>query len=203
MAYENNHFVPQLILRRYGDRINRYNLKNDEYFVNGNIRNCFSCKNLYPKELEIKLCDVESRFANLLNNKILPAKDELILYRGEISLIKKFLLLQMFRVPESLVEQEGSKDNSTFCEKIYGFKEKVIPNETFKEYVFRTMNLIIDCKDFEELLEREDKTYLAVKWALLYQACYLTIYQYKPYHRMYKIYSCKFYNYRSWNDMRT
>lgn len=29
--YENNHYVPQLILRRYGNKINRYNLQTKRY----------------------------------------------------------------------------------------------------------------------------------------------------------------------------
>ena len=31
MAYKNNHFVPQLILRRFGEEISTYNVKTGEY----------------------------------------------------------------------------------------------------------------------------------------------------------------------------
>ena len=68
-GYENNHYVPRLVLRRYGDRINKYNLKTKEYIVSGNIKSAFNEKNLYPEELEKRLASVEGKFADLLNNK--------------------------------------------------------------------------------------------------------------------------------------
>lgn len=48
--YENNHYVPRLVLRRYGNKINKYNLKKKDYIVAGNIKSAFSEKNLYPEE---------------------------------------------------------------------------------------------------------------------------------------------------------
>ena len=179
MKYENNHYVPQLILRKYGTKINRYNLKTKEYFINKNIEKSFSVKNLYPKDLEKKLSKVECEFARLLNNKILSAEKKVILFRDEIALIKKFLVLQTFRVPDAFNKCENSNTNSDFNEKLYGFKEKIITNETYKDYIIRTMNVIIDCKDIYEVLNHPNKTYEAVKWCLLYKNCYITIWDSK------------------------
>lgn len=177
--YENNHYVPQLILRRYGEKINRYNLKTKEYIPYGNIKSCFKEKNLYPLDLELKLRDIESKFADLLNNKILNATDEIILYRHEIALIKKFLVLQTFRVPDALVEKPGAKDRPEFSEKLYGYKEKTIEGESFKDYIFRTMRVIIDSESLEKIPTHPDVTYEAIKWMLLYNNCYLTFWDSK------------------------
>lgn len=179
MAYENNHYVPQLILRKYGTKINRYNLKTKEYLPSKSIKRSFSANKLYPVDLEKKLNTVEASFANLLNKKILKADKKLILSRDEIALIKKFLVLQTFRVPDAFNKPNDYNDNPSYNEKLYGFKEKTIPNETYKDYIIRSMNVIIDCKDISELLEHPDKTYEAVKWCLLYNNCYITIWDSK------------------------
>lgn len=174
MAYKNNHFVPRLVLRRYGDKINYYNLKSNKYFTNKNIENCFSQKKIYPIDVELKLGEIEGRFGDLLNNKILKADDELVLYRNELTLIKKFLMIEMFRVPDALVEHPESKHNPDFCSKLYGFEEKTIENESYSEYIFRTIRTIIDSNDIEDYLKNPDKTYEGAKWFLLFNSCYLT-----------------------------
>ena len=76
---QNNHYVPQFIMRRYGDKINRYNVKDGRYIVKGSKLNAFVEKGLYPNELEIKLSQLESNFANLLDKKILNASEQIIL----------------------------------------------------------------------------------------------------------------------------
>ena len=42
MAYSNNHYVPQFIQRRFGDKINRYNVQTGEIKVKESILNAFS-----------------------------------------------------------------------------------------------------------------------------------------------------------------
>lgn len=41
MAYSNNHYVPQFIQRRFGDKINRFNVQTGEIKVKGSILNAF------------------------------------------------------------------------------------------------------------------------------------------------------------------
>ena len=47
-----HHYIPQFILRRFGDKLNRYNVKTEEIKVKGSIINSFSAKNIYPEWLE-------------------------------------------------------------------------------------------------------------------------------------------------------
>lgn len=174
MPYENNHFVPRLVLRRYGNKINYYNLKTNKLYMNKNIDNCFAQKNLYPLELELELGKLESKFADLLNNRILNANDKIILSREELVLIKKFLLIEMFRVPDALVERAEIRKNPGFNSKLYGFNEKIIEGETYSEYVFRTIRTIINSNDIDEYIKNEDKTFEGAKWFNLVNSCYLT-----------------------------
>ena len=177
--YENNHFVPRLNLRRYGEKINRYNLKTKEYLPYGNIKNAFSAKNIYPVELEKALATVEGKFADILANKVLVANEEVALTRKEIWHIKKYLALLMFRVPKSINDERSYKDSEQYLEKILGVKAKRISNESPQDYTFRTMKAIIDAVDYDDLLKNPNITYDALKWMTLYKNCYLTIWDSK------------------------
>lgn len=90
MAYENNHYIPQFILRRFGQKINRYNVKTGELKIKGSVTNAFSKKNIYPEWLEKSLSELEAKFANLIDKKILNASEVVTLNRDEIWLIKNF-----------------------------------------------------------------------------------------------------------------
>jgi len=45
-VYSNSRYVPQFIQRRFGDKINRYNVQTDEIKVKGSILNAFAGKNI-------------------------------------------------------------------------------------------------------------------------------------------------------------
>lgn len=172
--YENNHYVPQLILRRYGTKINRYNIKTKELFINGSTRNAFCEKKLYPEEIEILLSKLESEFANVLDNKILKAKDKIVLLRAELNLIKRFLVVLQMRTPSSLGKWGGEKESKKVLKSL-GFKETIIENETVDEYNIRTIRVLVESKDYEEVLKHPLVTYDACKWAMLYKNCYLVV----------------------------
>ncbi len=179
MAYENNHFVPRLVLRRYGNKLNYFDIKNSTFKTGRRIEDVFSFKNLYPLDLELRLKDIESRFGDLLNNKILNADKELVLTRKELTLIKKFLIIEMFRVPDALVEHPNAKDSKEFSKGLYGFEEKIVEGETFEEYIFRTIRSILDSDDLESYYNNPDKTYEGFKWFKLVSSCYLTFWDSK------------------------
>lgn len=167
--YQNNHHVPQLILRRYDERLNVYNLATEELLINKRIEKCFSKKNIYPEWVEKMLQKVEGPFANLLNNKLLNAKNYITLHRNDLYLIKKFLIIEQLR---SLASIEC--ENNVFENEGRGFDEVKLPNETYKDYIFRTMKVIIDCNNENDILRHSERTYQAYKWFMLYKFCYLT-----------------------------
>lgn len=172
--YENNHYVPQLILRRYATKINRYNIKTKKLFINGSTKNAFCEKKLYPEDIEILLSKLESKFANVLDNKILKAKDIVVLSREDLNLIKRFLVVLQMRTPTSLGKW-GSKKESKELSKNLGFKETIIENETDDEYNNRTIRVLVESKNFEEIYNHPLVTYDACKWSMLYKNCYLVI----------------------------
>ena len=174
MAYDNNHYVPQFILRRFGDKLNRYNVKTGDIKIKGSIINAFSGKNIYPEWLEHMLSDLESRIANLIDNKILNASNKVTITRADNWLIKKFFAIAMLRVPESSLLTIKHLDSEENLEK-RGFKEVKIENESSLEYAYRTLKVILESKNIVEVYNHPQVTYEACNWTSLFNNCYITI----------------------------
>ena len=174
---QNNHYIPQFIMRRYGDKINRYNVKDGRYIVKGSKLNAFVEKGLYPNELETKLIRLESDFANLLDKKILNASEQIILTREDLWMIKKFFAVALLRVPASLYGPRNldTKERN----EMMGFKEVVIPDESDLDYHFRSINVVIDSEEIDEVYNSSIVTYEACKWSQLFNNCYVTIWDSK------------------------
>lgn len=194
----NSHYVPQLTLRRFGDKLCLFNVQDGSYKENVNIDKAFSEKGFYSDEVEEKLQRrIESQFANLFHNKINKAESILELSRDELYLVKKFLLISVIRsygTEEYLEQEKHFYDN----EKIYWYKfakekgmsekeieegaknikppfiEKEIIGETAHEYWLRTLNVILDTNGTkEEIMKHPDKTYPAYRWAEVINNGYL------------------------------
>ena len=182
MAYKNNHFVPQLILRRFGEEISTYNIKTGEYRDRQQTAEVFSKYEFYPIELEIEFGQVESRFANILNQKLLKAESrgEVELTRKELNIVKKFLLLEQMRV---FVEEEACANIAKMTSDLqlktgsfkYPFTEKVIENESVHDRWLRNIRVIIECKDLTRIQSHELCTYEAYRWAQIYNWGYMAI----------------------------
>ena len=143
MEYSNNHYVPQFIQRRFGNKINRYNVRTGEIKVKGSILNSFTGKNIYPEWLEHMFSDLEAKIARLIDKKILKANKQVTLTREENLLIKKFFTVAMLRVPESSLLTIKHLDTEERL-KLKGFKEVFFENESTLEYAFRTLKVIFD-----------------------------------------------------------
>ena len=178
MAYENNHYVPQFILRRFGDKLNRYNVKTEEIKVKGSIINSFSAKNIYPEWLEHSLANLESRIANLIDNKILNVENNVTLTREDSWLIKKFFTVAMLRVPDSSLNVNKHLDSEESLIK-RGFKETKIENESVEDYSYRTLKVILESNNLDDVYKHPEVTYEACNWMTLFACCYLTIWDSK------------------------
>ena len=132
MAYSNNHYIPQFILRRFGDKLNRYNIQTGDIKCKGSVLNAFAEKDIYPEWLEHRFCDLESKIANLIDKKILNIQDEVTITRAENWLIKKFFTVAMLRVPESSSRINKHSETEQSYKKM-GFKETAKDNETPEE----------------------------------------------------------------------
>lgn len=196
----NNHYVPRLTLRRFGDRICTYQVKTGEYRENVKPEQAFCEKNFYSDEIEEKLNRrIESQFGSLFSNKLNKEESQLELSREELRLVKKFLLISIIRSVgnEELMQKErqyyenlreyvyiaarkrGLDDNEAKKDAqshVFDppFQEKIFPNESDFDYWMRTMNVILDTDGSQEdILKHPDKTYPAHRWAQVINNGYL------------------------------
>lgn len=178
MAYENNHYVPQFILRRFGDKINRYNIETGEVRIKRSLTNSFSSKKIYPEWLEHMFSSLEARVAHLIDNKILKTNDTVTLSREENWLLKKFFAIATLRVPDINISSIRHLDPVESL-KERGFKEVSIEDETNEEYYYRTMKVILESDDLDEVYNHPETTYEACNWATLFYCCYVAIWDSK------------------------
>lgn len=174
MAYSNNHYIPQFIQRRFGNKINRYNVQTGEIKLKGSIMNAFSGKNIYPEWLEHMFANLEAKVATLIDTKILKADKVVTITRADNWLIKKFFTVAMLRVPESSLLTIKHLDSEERL-KMKGFKEAVVENESNLEYAFRTLKVILESNNIEELFNHPQVTYEACNWASMFNHCYVSI----------------------------
>ena len=173
MAYKNNHYVPQFILRRYSEQLCTFNVKTKDYQTNQNTSSIFSNHEFYPVEIEKDFNRlIESPFASILNSKILKckARSEIELTRKEVNIIKKFLLLEQFRVFNINTELcQDPKISALICP----FKEKIIDGETTQDRWLRNIRVILECKDLSHIQEHPLCTSEAYRWAQIYVCGYI------------------------------
>lgn len=175
---QNNHYVPQLVLRRFGERLFVYDLKNGKLLRNKKPDEIFSEISLYPTEIEKELNEkIESSFAFILNHCILPAScdDEIVLTRKQVSIIRKFLLIEQMRV----IGPDTGKLDDLFFQKLnpqdYPFEEKVIENETVRDRWLRNIKVILDSESLSAVKDNPLCTYEVYRWSCIYNYGYMGI----------------------------
>src|SRR5690554_3015299 len=138
---KDHHYVPKLILRKFDERLNTFNLKTGEVRISSSkLKNTFSADYLYSQEIENLFNEkIESEFANILNNKILSTENEITLERVELNIVKKFLLLAMIRTLDSeryIKQRNKSVDYS--LKQILNFEEQNVEGISDFDYWMRT-----------------------------------------------------------------
>lgn len=194
----NMHFVPRFILKNFGEKIDIFNIKSNEFKEKVKLEKAFVEKNFYSNEIEEKLNkEVESSFAKLFNGKLKLEQKNIILSLSELQLIKKFLLISTLRaydVSESLINKERTfydrkreiyekelnnnkltkEQKDKIINNIVPFKEKIIENETPFDYWMRSLRVILDTDGTPfEIYKHPDKTYFAFRWAMIINSGYL------------------------------
>lgn len=177
MAYENNHYIPQFILRAYGDRINVFDVKNQILNRNMLPNNVFFNTGIYPPDLEKNIGYLlEAPFAKLFHDKLERGEpgEKITLTRKELVLMKKFFLLEMMRV-------EAEKDNIQRMRETFeyltddGFAEKKIPGETTESRWHRNLQTIIETSDLREISKHELCTHEVKRWSTIFLSGYFAI----------------------------
>lgn len=197
-----SHYVPNFILKRFGERICLYDIQNGVLEENVKPEKAYIQKNFYSEEVEDLLNrTVESQFANLFDHVLSRNNAEIRLKRKELRLVKKFLLVSIIRSmgSESFLQKEknfykdlqkyaahnGERyarelglDPTTLRDKPLTdeppFEEKAIPDESAFDYWMRTLRVILETDgSTDAILEHPDKTYPAHRWAQIVDAGYL------------------------------
>lgn len=180
MAYKNNHYVPQLILRRFGERLCTYNIKSGEFKTQQDTASVFSEYEFYPVEVEKEFNALaEAPFALILNQKLLKAHcgEEIELTRKEVYTIRKFLLLEQLRVfvPDAVLANAFFAQNPDLGDIAYPFKEITVENETYYDRWIRNIRVILESSDLHHIQDHPQCTYEAYRWAQVYNSGYMAI----------------------------
>ena len=189
MDQQKNHYVPQFILKRFGEKINVYNLKSTVLDMRKQPGKVFYVKGLYEDELETLFNrNAESKVHNLLFNKILDEENEVTLTRREILLIKKFLAIEQLRVPDTQSYIKHEREHFKGLSKDYldksDYHDNATSNLSDEEYLSLTLKNILEYdgfseEDFDKWLKNPKATLSAQKWMRLYNSCYISFWDSK------------------------
>ena len=174
MAYENNHFIPQFILREYGDRINVFNVKDQSLKTSRKTNSIFAGSRIYPPDLEQNIgYKVEAPFAKLFHEKLMKGVPggNVLLTRKEVLLMKRFFLLETMRVESErdiIFFDKLTSQLSLNCE----FTEKEMQDETPEARWHRNLQVIIETENLWDISRHELCTYEALKWANIFLSGY-------------------------------
>ena len=171
----NNHYVPRLILRKFGDKLSLYNVKTGELKENIPPEHAYAIQGFYDDETEKKLnLKIESQFGGLLSNLILKGENEISLSRANVLLIKKFLLVSMIRSVQAEHWVQRERIFYKLCPPA-PFEEKQVEGESPNEYWLRTINVILDTDGTPwQVSNHPDRTYPAYRWACIVNSAHLS-----------------------------
>lgn len=182
MAYVNNHYVPQGILRRFGEKMHIYDLSKRSLRLNEKTENIFSCYKLYSENLETKFGLIETQFINLID-KILKQENKIPLKRHQIWLIKRFLLISMYRVGSA---KDTIKAEINLCEKLamtypqlFPFTEKIVENESIDQRWERELGVLLECENLVQMAKHPDVTKVIYRWMQVFNVGYLAFWDSK------------------------
>lgn len=179
MAYENNHYIPQFILRQFDEHLNVYNVKDGSLRTGARTNRVFAEKQIYPADLEKDIgYKLEAPFARLFHNKLMSGKpgEIIVLTRKEVLLMKRFYLLETIRVTS--MEEHTKLEmaiSGLFSSFFPDFKEKQIPDENNTARWHRNLRVVIETEDFSQISKHPLCTYEVLRWAFIFRSGYFAI----------------------------
>lgn len=87
-----NHYISQFVIKRFSGAINIFNIDSGEIDEKKRPHKVFFKEDIYDEETERLFNYIESRVANILDNKILK-HDRIIITRKELLLLKRYMLI--------------------------------------------------------------------------------------------------------------
>jgi len=179
-----NHYVSQLIIRRFSNAINTFDTKLKQLVKDRKSHNVFYKRGLYSDEIEKKMANqLEKPFAELIDKKILN-KDKITLKRKELLLVKRFLLLDSIRTfsAEEFYQTifgfkdatkryfDINKNNNEQGEKLPSISEKKEDKQTI---FMQAMHLFLDCQSSYDMLAHEYATKETYCWSKVFLDSFL------------------------------
>lgn len=143
----NNHYVSQLIIRRFQDgdnKIHVFDSKNKVILENRNSCRIFCEKDIFSDEIEQKLSqELENPFARLIDNKII-SKEQITLTRKDISLIKKYMLVDSIKTLNPKMAYSIFRGFSNIVDKYWDINTKL------KKYLPSNLPSMAELEDTKE-----------------------------------------------------
>ena len=152
-----NHYISQFIIRSFSSAINVFDIKKGIIDESKRPNKVFYKEDIFDEELEkIMNFNIESRVANILNNKI-GNNEDIRLTRDELEILKRYTLLCSVR----------TLDEDFFCDLLYGYEDKAnryinIHKELSLDYSSMPSTKSLKISN-HELFQRTLKVYAATK----------------------------------------
>lgn len=189
---KNCHIVSKSILKNFGNKLSIYNI--DKRFLDEGrgLNAVYTSDYFYSQEIEDLLnTKLESRFANLMKNKLLNFNGDVELTREEVGLVKKYMAVSVARsiyedrfISQYMRYEEIIEENDRkYCEKKgipYKkinelFKEVKIEGESIRDYWLRSIKVLLETDfTFPQDVEKHPLvTHLAYHWAYVAMVGYI------------------------------
>src|SRR5574344_250637 len=195
----NNHYVPQFILRQYGDHLCVFSTKTQSFEEGRNPHSIYSEKGLYPDDIEDGLQQrVETPFAELLHQTDLLNKKRIVLTSKQLDILQKYLVISILRTKSTSKEIEQGRH---FYENFFQMGKMMnLPEESLSlgrppfiekgteqlsdtEYWYRTLRCVINARDARPatIAQQSDATYEAFRWSKILYSGYFSFWDASPY----------------------
>lgn len=181
-----NHYVSQLIIKRFAPSVTTFDMQTNQIIANRQASKIFVERDIYDNDIEKKLAhDLEQPFALILDKKILNC-DKIRLTRNELYLVKRFMLMDSVRTytPEDFqrVITDFSSNTQRYLDVNRDSFNKMLKSLPTTESLhisaydlhMRAMKLYLECATAEEMLVHPLATQELYCWAKVVFDAYLS-----------------------------
>lgn len=175
-----NHYVSQFIIKRFSNAINIFNVNTGKIDEGKRPHKVFYKDDIYDEEIEkIMNFNIESKVANILNNKIL-VEGNIVLTRNELETLKCYMLICSVRTQSEehfckiLKDFERNANFYITCNKQYDFlKSTKELNLTDSELYLRTLKVFAKSKNIRDIAFNPLATREMIAWAMPFLESYI------------------------------
>ena len=98
-----NHYVSQFVIKRFSDAINIFDINSGKIDESKRPHKVFYHDDIYTDETEKLFAYIESRVANIIDQKILK-HSPIVLTRKELFLLKRYMLISSVRTQTPVIK---------------------------------------------------------------------------------------------------